>query len=62
MRLLDLLVSEDKWNYTAVCYDDKTKVYVTYSDLFKSSLELTVNLRKCVGVSKVCCVMHRRQG
>ena len=55
--LQGLVVSGDHWNRTAVCYDDgDIKVYVTYSDLLQSSSELTSNLRKCVGVKKVCFV------
>ena len=54
--LQDLLVSQDYSNHTAICYDDcgERKVYVTYSDLLQSSLELTGSLRNCVGDNKVC--------
>ena len=52
--LRDLLVSQDYSDHTAICYDDgERKVYVTYSDLLRSSLELAGSLRKCVGDNKV---------
>ena len=60
MNLLDLLVSEDFCNCTAICYDDgNRKVYITYSELLQSSLELRDGLNKCVGDGKVCCVYVR---
>ena len=67
MLLPDLLVSEDHWNCTAICYDDgESKVYVTYSNLLQSSMELTSGLRRQVGSNEVYiiygCALCRRQG